>query len=340
MKKLRVAIIGSGFGQYGLLPAFRSIPECEVVALCGKKRQQLVDYCTATHFDFQKIYADWRTLLKKEHPDALALAVTPRGQYQIASHAIKQGIHIFAEKPLAINLSQAKKLLSLATRYRVVHGIDFIFPEIPEWEEAKKIIHERTYGSLRHISTEWDFLSYDIRNRASTWKTDAKEGGGALSFFFSHGLYYLENFAGKITKTKSICTYSPESINGAETGVDIVFTSKTGVTGAAHISCNTRGITRHKVTLYCEHATITLENRDSVVDNFTLEIHTEDSVKRIQPRTRRSRHGEDPRVKTVEKIAGRFVRACLHKTSMTPSFKNGVSVQTIIDTVRKESKKM
>ena len=42
---LKIAIIGSGFGQYGLLPAFRSIKNCDVVAICGRKRKQLVTYC-------------------------------------------------------------------------------------------------------------------------------------------------------------------------------------------------------------------------------------------------------------------------------------------------------
>lgn len=192
---LKIGIIGSGFGQYGLFPAFNSVKNCKVVAICGERRKQLVKYCES--IGFKNIYADWRLLLKNEKLDAVALAVTPRAQYKIAKAAINKGLHVFAEKPLAANVRQARELLSLARKKKIVHGIDFIFPEIAEWKKTKELLDKRTFGKLEHISVNWDFLSYDIKNKISSWKTSVADGGGALSFYFSHGLYYLEHLAGK-----------------------------------------------------------------------------------------------------------------------------------------------
>src|SRR3989338_10788310 len=129
---LKIGIIGSGFGLYGLLPAFNSIENCKVVAICGRRRRQLVSYCKS--IGFENIYSDWRLLLKHEELDAIALAVTPYAQYKISKVAIKKGLHVFAEKPLAVNKSQASELLILANKNKIIHGVDFIFPEIAEWK--------------------------------------------------------------------------------------------------------------------------------------------------------------------------------------------------------------
>ena len=53
-----MGIIGSGFGLYGLLPAFNSIKKCQVVSMCGKKTDRLVNYCKG--IGLNNIYTDWK----------------------------------------------------------------------------------------------------------------------------------------------------------------------------------------------------------------------------------------------------------------------------------------
>ena len=36
----------------------------------------------------------------------------------------------------------------------------------------------------------WNFFSYDLKHKIDSWKTNVNEGGGALSFYFSHVLYH------------------------------------------------------------------------------------------------------------------------------------------------------
>lgn len=331
-KRLKIGIIGSNFGLYGLLPAFNSVKNCKVVALCGKKSEPLVSYCKS--LGLEKIYTDWRLLLKKEELDAIALAVTPNAQYQIAKVAIAKGLHVFAEKPLAVNVAQAKELLALAREKKITHGIDFIFPEIAEWVKVKELVDGGTFGKLKHISVNWDFLSGDIKNKRSSWKTDVKEGGGALSFYFSHGLYYLEHFVGRITGIRSLFTYSPESINGGEVGVDMLLKFRGGITGYAHVSCISKGLVRHQLMFQCEGGVIVLENRNAVIDNFVIKTYDLSGVKQLKVRKDRDWQKDDERVKIVRKLATRFVNSSINKTQMRPSFSDGLRVQELIGRVR------
>ena len=66
----KVAIVGSGFGMYGLLPAFSRIKGCKVVSICGKNSERMLNYCKKLGLNR---YTDWREMLQKEKPDAVTI---------------------------------------------------------------------------------------------------------------------------------------------------------------------------------------------------------------------------------------------------------------------------
>lgn len=315
---LNVGIVGSGFGEIGLKPAFTSIRGCTVVGVCAGR-------------------SDWRAFLRRGDLDAVALAVPPHAQYQIAKAAIQKGLHVFAEKPLAANLAEAKELYALAKKKRVTHGIDFIFPEIAEWRKVKELLDKKRYGALEHVSVEWDWLSGDLKHGRKTWKTSVKEGGGALSFYFSHGLYYLEHFAGKIRDIRASFTYSPKSLNGGEVGVDMLLKFKGGATGDVHVSCNTPKLIRHRLTFVCARGAIVLDGKNTITDKFTVTVWDMAGTHRVRVRKDTGRKGEDERVKIVKKLAERFVNACAAKKQTAPSFADGLRVQELTERIRKSA---
>lgn len=330
---MKVGIIGSGFGLYGLLPAFTATKGCSVVAICGKQTERLVKVCE--EIGLTSRYTSWKEMLDLEELDAVAIAVKPSAQYAIAKYAIEKGIHVFAEKPLTTNLKEAQDLVVLAKKKRITTMVDFIFQEIDEWQKAKELLGAKTYGKLKHISVNWDFLSFDIKNNITSWKTHSKEGGGALSFYSSHVLYYIEYFAGVIKENKTIFTYSKESNNGGEVGVDSILTFKNNVTGSLHVSCNSKGMNTHRVTLICERGTLLLESTQGVTEYFTLKALTSDGEKVINVLKKNNKKNNDERVRIIQKLTTRFIQGCTTKSKVTPSFKDGLRVQELIEEIRK-----
>lgn len=329
---IKIGIIGSGFGLYGLLPAFNSTPACKVISICGKKTERLVNYCKSN--GLKKIYTNWQEMLDKEKLDALAIAVTPNAQYEIAKAAIKKGLHVFAEKPLAASYAQANELQKLASKRKIVTAVDFIFPEIEEWKKVKQLLETKKYGNTTHISVNWDFLSYDVKNKIKSWKTDVSEGGGALSFYFSHTLHYLEYFAGEINDIRGLLSYSKESLHGGEVGVDALITFKNGVRANAHLNCNSKGLNRHRLIFECEEATMILKNRNSHTQNFTIGIYTIDHTWKLPVPKFKSRENEDERVRLVKALTTRFIQAIVKNEKIIPSFNEGLRVQSLIEKIR------
>ena len=329
---LKIGIIGSGFGVYGLLPAFNSTAGCIVTYFCGRKTKRLVSCCQK--IGIKKVYTNWQGMLDKEKLDAVALAVPPGVQYKIAKVAINKGLHIFAEKPLAVTLPQATKLLDLANKNKIVNAIDFLFPEIEEWKKVKEFLDKKKFGKLKQIYLNWDFLSYDIKNIKSSWKTDKNKGGGALSFYFSHSLYYLEYYAGKILDFKSQLLYSKESINSGEVGINLLLKFENGIFGYSHLCCNVRGLNRHQLVFVCEKGTIVLGNENGITSNFVIKIYTDEGVKQVSIPKEEDRVDEDERVKVVKKLTTRFIDSIVHNKKIIPSFSEGVRVQELIERIR------
>ncbi|MBP9866835.1 MAG: Gfo/Idh/MocA family oxidoreductase [Candidatus Pacebacteria bacterium] len=331
---MRIGIIGSGFGLYGLLPAFNSVKGCKVVCICGKKTERLQKYCKSIQLD--AIYSDWRIMFEKEKLDAVAIAVTPKAQYEITKVALKKGLHVFAEKPLASTLSEAEELFLLTKKNKNITAVDFIFPEIDEWIQAKKNIEDGHYGKLKHVKVDWDFLSYDLKHDIDSWKTNVEEGGGVLSFFTSHVLYYVEDYVGEISKISSIFSYSKKSTRKKiETGIDIIMQFKNGVTGSIHVCSNVIGRTEHKVEFIFEKSTMILKSEKGITDAFTLSVYSEsEDIKSDTCVRKKTVSDEDERVAVVAKIAKRFVYSVQTKRTMKPSFKEGLRVQKLIDIIR------
>lgn len=108
-----ISIIGSGFGMYGLLPAFGQIHDCDVVSICGKDSERMRKFCTK--YD-TALYSNWKEMIEKEKPDAVGIAVVPDHQYEIARFALENDIGVFAEKPLTISVSESDLLTKLAKK--------------------------------------------------------------------------------------------------------------------------------------------------------------------------------------------------------------------------------
>ena len=118
-KRLRVAVVGAGFGQQVLVPVFQSLAECEVVALTAsslEKAQRVAQVC-----GIRGAYGDWRKMLELERPDLVAIAAPPALQYEIAREALTAGLPLLCEKPLALTSAQSLDLVERGIGDRRAH---------------------------------------------------------------------------------------------------------------------------------------------------------------------------------------------------------------------------
>ena len=275
-------------------------------------------------------------MIERQKPEALAIAVVPQHQPEIILHAMERGVSVLAEKPLALSLDEAKDLLTRAEAAKVAHMVDFLFPEIPAWRKAKELLGEGAVGRVLRVTTHWSFLSYDLRNRLVSWKTDPAQGGGALSFFFSHEFYNVEYLLGKMVDISCTLESAPDSPNHGETAVKVSAHFESGCPGDFYLNCGARDEQRHFLVFQGEKGTLRLENvTASLCRGWTLTHYDERGGKQvIDAGELKTESGVDERVPLVQAIGERFVGWCQGKGPARPSFEDGCRVQQLMEAAR------
>lgn len=330
MTNVRLAVVGSGFGLYGLLPAFQQIPGCVITGISGRSSERMVDYCRET--SVPRIYQDWHGLIEESKPDAIAVAVVPKYQPEVIMYALQRGISVFAEKPLAIGVEQAEQLLACARKSGLPNMVDFIFPEIPEWREVKRLLKENAIGQVTHVTVNWSFLSHHIKNRLDTWKSNPEEGGGALAYYFSHVFHNLEFFLGRIQTLHCHLNYSPLSLGKGETVVSMVVRWESGCTGNIVLNCGSVGLNKHVWEFQGQEGDLVLQNmRRSISNGFELVRHESNGERIvIAPAKPIPLSTEDERVRLVKSLGERFIAWHLGGEHSKPDFEDAVRVQQLI----------
>jgi len=328
---IQVGVVGAGFGGYGLTPAFRRDPRCRVVAIAASTRTSAE--VAAAKWDVPRA-GTWQDLVGAKDIDAIAIAAPPAVQPEIAMAAIAEGKAVFAEKPLAPGLADAIAMTTSAEASGLANMVDFIFPELATWRDAKAVLDTGQLGQISHVFLDWRMESYDIRNGIKRWKTAGEEGGGVLQFFGSHSFYYLEWLLGPIANLSASTSIAPGLSLTGDTLAIVAITFESGVTGSMTLSTSAFLGNGHRLEIYGDAGSMVLENPDvDPVAGFQLQTGTRErgQLELISVEGGEGKNpSEDSRVAPVARLAGRFLDWIAEGEVSTPSFRHGLRAQKLL----------
>jgi predicted dehydrogenase len=317
-----VGIVGSNYGRTVLLPAFRTEARCEVVALAGTDAARTAEFARAANV--ARGLGDWRALVEDRAVEAVAIAVPPDRQPEVARHALDLGKPVFAEKPLAADLAGAPTM------------IDFNFAELPSWRRAKSMLDEGAVGRLRHAVVIWNVENKAIRLRLESWKTRSNGGGGLLGNFVSHCFYYLEWLCGRISGVSGRVFPLPD--RDAESSIALALAFASGAGGSLQMSCASLLGSGHRIELYGDDGTLVLANpTDDYFRGFELKHgrRGDDALKVVAIDDAEADQRADSRIAPVSRLVRRFIDACETGGPAAPGFAEGYRVQCLIDAARR-----
>ena len=322
--------MGAGFGQQVHAPAFKSLPGCALGAICASRLERARQ--AAQSLGIPKATDEWRELVADPDIHALALAVPPSLQAEIALAAAHAGKHLFCEKPLALNVSQAQSILNAARQSKIVHAMDFIFPEIGAWQKAQQLLRSQALGRIRHAALTWRVETYAYRTKADNWKTCAASGGGTLNNLASHTFYYLEWLLGRIDKV--LARLAPREAE-VEARVDAWVEFAAGFSGTVSIAADAFLGPGHRLEVYGDSGTLVLENAAAdYAEGFKLSLGTRAAPRLAAIEAVDDNPYADGRIYPVSRIAGRFIEAIRSGGTVVPNLEHGVRVQVLLDALR------
>jgi len=332
---IRLGIVGSNYGRTVHLPAFRMDKRCEVVALAASNEERARGF--AGDAGVAKGYGDWRALVDDPEVDAVAIATMPALQARVAMHALSLGKPVFAEKPMASTLADARAMLDAAQRSGRPAMIDFNFTQIMAWLRAKELLDAGAVGTLRHMAVHWQVENRAVQMRMKTWKTLTDDGGGVLGNFISHTFHYIEWFCGPIARLTARLGGLPGE-DDVQTTVAMALELQGGPLVSLSMSCASWLGSGHRLEFYGEDGTLVLHNRTAdYMRGFELfharrpaaaleQIAVDDPADACQP---------DGRIAPVSRLAKLFFDAVENSGKPQPGFAEGYRVQQLIDAAQR-----
>jgi predicted dehydrogenase len=325
-ERVRVGIVGLGFGERVLLPGFRACAGCEVTAVAAGRAGHARDVAAREGLT---AHDGWESLVSDPRVDAVVVATPPALHAPVAIAALRAGKHVFCEKPLAADLEAAERMAAAAREARLANMVDFEFPDIPEWERARQLVDAGAIGRVRHVTVSWHVETYANRERLHTWKTNAAQGGGALNDFGVHCIYYLEQLLGPI---ETIWAAPHDATN--DVLAILALRLQSGATGAVTIATAAPLGDGHSVTIYGERGVLALKNPTSdYARGFALFAGTRDAGawQRVPVEWPASAE-TDGRTVIAGRLADRFLAWIRSGRPAQPAFADGLRVQTVLET--------
>jgi predicted dehydrogenase len=115
--------------------------------------------------------------------------------------AVNANKHVYCEKPMAMNLSEAREMLEAAEKSGVVHQVTFHNRFSPAMLRAKQLVDEGFLGQPMSFRVAYLHSGYVDPNRPMSWRLDKKQsGGGALYDLGSHAIDLIRYLLGDCTK--------------------------------------------------------------------------------------------------------------------------------------------
>jgi predicted dehydrogenase len=111
-KKLRFAMVGTGFWSRYQLHGWREIPDVECVALCNRTRSKAEDL--AADFGIAAVYDDYEKMLATEQIDFVDIVTGVEQHAAMARVAADHGLPVICQKPLSTDLASASAMLAYA----------------------------------------------------------------------------------------------------------------------------------------------------------------------------------------------------------------------------------
>ena len=166
----------------------------EIVAVCdvfSEKMEALLakhDLQTDTSI---KRYEDYKQMVAEEKPDLVSIATESGIHAEIALYCIEQGINLIIEKPMAMSIEDADRIISLSEKMGVKVSACHQNRFNVAIQKLRKAVEAGRFGKLSHgsIHVRWnrDHGYYDQASWRGTWAQD----GGALMNQCIHGIDLL-----------------------------------------------------------------------------------------------------------------------------------------------------
>ena len=182
-EKVKIGVIGTGFARKVQIPAFQILEDAEIVSVASGHLENAEK--TAREFGIEHFTDDWRETIERDI-DLICITTPPKTHKEMTLAALERGLAVLCEKPMAMNISEAREMKEKAEAKGVLALIDHELRFQNGRQKARKMLRDGAIGKVIHAKYNFRNASRGTLDVPWNWWSDKSEGGGALGAIGSH----------------------------------------------------------------------------------------------------------------------------------------------------------
>jgi predicted dehydrogenase len=197
MKPIKLGIIGCGIAARELhLPALNKLKDKFVItAVCNHTEQKAKSFSNLV--GGVPYMLDYHDLLNRDDVEAVDIILPIEMNYQVTKESLQAGKHVIVEKPLAVNLIEAKAMLEFPNRFNLKMMVAENYRYRPIYRRLKSLLDSGAIGSP--YSVFWNiyrFVDTSGKFAQTKWRINHKYKGGFITDGGVHQIAALRDLFG------------------------------------------------------------------------------------------------------------------------------------------------
>lgn len=174
MKKIKTAIVGTGFMGKVHAENVRRLGNVEIAAVVGSRPERAQQF--AESFGIPIAAANLQEVLNNKEIQAVHICTPNVDHFPMSLAAINAGKAVLCEKPMTMNVPEARQLVDAAKQKNAVNCVEHNLRYYPVVQQMRQMIAHGDLGDVLIVQGTYsqDWLLYDTD---WNWRLDAKENG-------------------------------------------------------------------------------------------------------------------------------------------------------------------
>ncbi len=191
-RPVRVAVVGLVHDHVHWILGRKNLGDIEVVGYAEANTALAERYAKQYGLDKKLFYTSLEEMIEKTKPEAVLAFNSIYDHLKVVEYCAPRGIHVMVEKPLAVSLDHANKMLALAKKHKIYLLTNYETTWYGSNEMAYKIAwNDQSIGDIRKIvfyTGHRGPKEIGCSEEFLAWLTDpAQNGAGALNDFGCYG---------------------------------------------------------------------------------------------------------------------------------------------------------
>lgn len=195
MKKIKTAIVGTGFMGKVHAENVRRLGNVEIAAVVGSRPETADKFAQAVGIPFAT--SNLQDVLNDKTITAVHICTPNADHYPMSLAAIEAGKAVLCEKPMTLTVEEARRLVEAAKQKNAINCVQHNLRYYPVVQQARQMIAHGDLGDILIVQGTYsqDWLLYDTD---WNWRLDAKSNGKlrAMGDIGSHWMDMIQHLTG------------------------------------------------------------------------------------------------------------------------------------------------